>query len=386
MSDEQSSKSDFEKLMSNIEYSMRDAGRSARRIGNYISSNADEAALLSSAEVAKACGVHSSSVVRFAQSLGFRGHKQLQQILRAQHKSNLERLSDPEFPELIKAFERPINIFVLADSGHSFNQELNAAALQVAKTDNKITIEGEYLISSEIEPEGFTNKIQEISKKYDAIFLVAREHPLINEAVRKTVEEGTLVICLTTDLPASGRTCYVGSDQYASGSTAAWLIGKMAHIQERNRVLLVYSVPFRCQQDREQGFRNILRTEFPHLTIDERVSSNENSLISHKSVIQYIEKNGPPAAIYNVSGANLGIGKALNERNLVSDVIFIGHELNSNSKQLLRSGAMDFTIGHDMNSEISLAVAAVRQVKSGQAPQNVIKESQIYTRYNIPEF
>jgi LacI family transcriptional regulator len=119
--------------------------------------------------------------------------------------------------------------------------------------------------------------------------------------------------------------------------------------------------------------------------LDERVSSNEDSLITHKSVSQYIEKNGPPAAIYNVSGANLGIGKALDEQNLLSGVVFIGHELNVNSKQLLRIGAMDVTIGHNMDAEISLAVDALRQARSGKVPQNAIVESQIYTRYNIPE-
>jgi LacI family transcriptional regulator len=385
MTEKQSSKLDFEKLMSDIENGMRDMGRSARRIAEFLYSNTDEAALLSTAEVAQACHVHSSSVVRFAQTLGFSGYKQLQGVLKTQYKSNLERLETLQSSEPIETSGRRFSIFVLADSGRSFNEALRTAALKFAETDNEITIEGDYVVSNEIEPKEFANKIEKASKKYDAIFLVARDHPLINDAVRKAVEHGAFVICLTTDLPASGRTCYVGSDQYASGSSAAWLVGKMAHNPQRSRVLLVYSVPFRCQQDREQGFRHILRTEFPHLILDERVSSNEDSLITHKSVSQYIEKNGPPAAIYNVSGANLGIGKALDEQNLLSDVVFIGHELNVNSKQLLRIGAMDVTIGHNMDAEISLAVDALRQARSGKVPQNAIVESQIYTRYNIPE-
>ena len=60
MTEKQSSKLDFEKLMSDIENGMRDMGRSARRIAEFLYSNTDEAALLSTAEVAQACHVHSS--------------------------------------------------------------------------------------------------------------------------------------------------------------------------------------------------------------------------------------------------------------------------------------------------------------------------------------
>ena len=115
MTEKQSSKLDFEKLMSDIENGMRDMGRSARRIAEFLYSNTDEAALLSTAEVAQACHVHSSSVVRFAQTLGFSGYKQLQGVLKTQYKSNLERLETLQSSEPIETSGRRFSIFVLAD-------------------------------------------------------------------------------------------------------------------------------------------------------------------------------------------------------------------------------------------------------------------------------
>ena len=103
---------------------------------------------------------------------------------------------------------------------------------------------------------------------------MAREHPAVNNAVRGLRRRGIPVVCLTTDLPSSRRSAYVGNDQHAAGSVAAQLIGN-ARPRAQQNVLLVVSVAFRCQQEREMGFRRVLRSAFPHLRIVERVISDE---------------------------------------------------------------------------------------------------------------
>ncbi len=147
-------------------------------------------------------------------------------------------------------------------------------------------------------------------------------------------------------------------------------------------MLFVCSVPFRCQLDREQGFRQVLRSEFPLLSIDEKVSSDESIEVIYEAIRHHIAKNGPPAAIYNVSGANLGIGRALEDEGLVDKTVFIGHELNANSRMLLEKGVMAMTIGHDFDKEIVMAVECVRMARNGIQPVSRITQSLIFTRYN----
>jgi len=53
------------------------------------------------------------------------------------------------------------------------------------------------------------------------------------------------------------------------------------------------------------------------------------------------ETHGPPIGIYNVAGGNVGIGKALEAHNLLGKTVFIGHEINPNSRMLLESDHMD---------------------------------------------
>ncbi len=121
----------------------------------------------------------------------------------------------------------------------------------------------------------------------DGILLVAREHTEINRAVRRVTQAGKPVICMTTDLPNSGRTAYVGEDQTAAGATAAFLLGNS--VRDKNgRILFVLSLPFRCQQEREQGFRRVLRAEFPNLIVDETVSSHEDASRTYDEIQKHL--------------------------------------------------------------------------------------------------
>ena len=374
-------------LLSILDAAQDDLGKGSRRLANFFIANLGETALLSSSEVAQRCGVNASSVVRLAQSLGFSGYREFQAVLQQHLSASIEeakRLDTGSFayPEIL----RPLRLYLVADSGRSFVEAAETAAKQFCLQNPSVEIKAELHVSYTVDPNEFAQRVEAAAATSDGIILVAREHPAIHDAVRAITGRGIPVICLTTDLPSSGRTAYVGSDQYASGATAGWLCGRMLPRGETGQVLFVYSVPFRCHQDREQGFRHVLRSEFPTLVIDEKVSSNESVDVIYEAVRRYIAKNGPPAAIYNVSGANLGVGRAIEDEGLSNTTVFIGHELNMNSRSLLERGIMDVTIGHDFEREIALSVECIKMARQGIQPVNRITQSQVFTRYNCAIF
>ena len=376
-----------QELRTILEAAQDNLGKGGRRVANFFIENLGATAMLSSSEVARRCGVDASSVVRLAQTLGFTGYREFQSVLQQNLSAsftNSQRQDTRSFS--LSDNSRRIRLHLLADSGKSFVDAAGAAARQFSVQNPSVEITAELHISYVVEPSEYARRIEAAALESDGIILVAREHPAINDAVRAITGRGIPVICLTTDLPTSGRTAYVGSDQYVSGATAGWLCGRMLSRAQAGRVLFVYSVPFRCHQDREQGFRHVLRTEFPALAIDEKVSSDESADVVHDAVRRYIGKNGPPAAIYNVSGANLGVGRALEDEGICDTTVFIGHELNANSRSLLERGIMDVTIGHDFEREIALAVECIRMARQGGQPVNRITQSQVFTRYNCAIF
>jgi len=361
-------------------------GKGGRRLATFFVDNLGANAMLSASEVAQRCGVNASTVVRLAQGLGYAGYREFQAVLQNQLMTIAQVRAKDALAPLSPSAARPLKLHLLADSGKSFNEAAAAAAHSYCRQNAAVTISADLHPSYTVETTDFAARIVTAAELSDGIILVARDHPAINDVVRLVTAKGVPVICLTTDLPTSGRTAYVGSDQYVSGATAGWLCGRMLPAGSSGRVLFVYSVPFRCHQDREQGFRHVLRTEFPHLAIDEKVSSDESVDVIYEAVRRYIAKNGPPAAVYNVSGANIGVGRALEDEGLSDKTVFIGHELNANSRSLLERNIMDVTIGHDFDREIALAVDCIKMALQGVQPINRITQSQVFTRFNCATF
>lgn len=352
-----------------------DLGKGGRRLADFLLESPEVAALLSSGELAQRCNVHASSVVRLAQALGLSGYRELQAILQAGLATALGQAQPAVGAEL--------HLRLLGESGPSFNQAAQQVAARYSAGNPEVRITADMAVSHSVEPEALAAQIRGAAEDgADGLLLVARDHPAINHAVRDVVARGVPVICVTSDLPASGRTAYVGSDQYASGATAGWFCGRFLPQGHEGRVLFVCSVPFRCHQDREQGFRQVMRSQFPWLGIEEKVSSDESIEVIYEATRRYIAKHGAPAAIYNVSGANLGVGRALEDEGLAGETVFIGHELNVNSRSLLEKGVMDLTIGHDFDQEIALSVECVRMARRGVQPVNQITQSLLFTRYN----
>ncbi len=91
---------DYEELIRVIHDRHAGMSKSYQRIAVYLTQNPNDVAVLSVNAIAERCGIHASSFVRFAQSLGYDGFKELQGLFQ-------RRLSTaaPGFEARIKALE-----------------------------------------------------------------------------------------------------------------------------------------------------------------------------------------------------------------------------------------------------------------------------------------
>ncbi|WP_026187165.1 LacI family DNA-binding transcriptional regulator [Ensifer sp. BR816] len=275
----------------------------------------------------------------------------------------------------------PVQIRLFCDSGETFNAAMAAAAAEVNRSVAGVEVEGTYVTTSEVDPIALARQIEQDGSGADGAVIIAREHPAINRAIRKLRSIDIPVVCLTTDLPSSRRSVYIGNDQYAAGSVAALLIGN-ALPKERNNILIVMSVPFRCQQEREMGFRRVLRSDFPYLKIEERVISDDRPESTCEQLTRYFEANGHPAAIYNVAGANRGVAKALENAGKADETVFVGHELTNHSRGLLESRVMDYVISHDFANELASAARWIKDNLNGVTTEPSPSQILVHTRYN----
>ena len=327
------------------------------------------------AEVARQAGVGRATVDRVLNTRGSVRPSTEQRVLAAlDHLKKPDRTAGPPIQECRIAF--------LSDSGASFNRALEEAveAVDAATLGVECSLHSE--LTAGVDPDAFAATIERTAERADALVLVARESPVINRALLSVASRNVPIVCLTTDLPNSGRAIYVGNDQTAAGSTAACLMGRLL-ASRSGKILLVCSAPYRVQEERELGFRRVLRLEFPHLEVDNRVYSNDDTAYAFRHVSQYIDEHGPPAGIYNVGGGNVGIGRALEEHELLGKTVFIGYELNPNSRALLESGHMDIVIGHDVENEVALSISWILAHLARESPPSIAPTKiQIFTKYN----
>jgi LacI family transcriptional regulator len=335
------------------------------------------------AEVAKAAGVGTATVDRVLNGrdsvrLTTR-NKVLAALAELQGQGAEASVHDPAKPAPMTRR----HIRFLSDSGSSYNQTLGEAVGKIGAENDVVACSFESVATSDVDPAHLAEEIERTPDGADGLVIVAREDPLINRALRSVAERQVPIICLTTDLPNSGRTAYVGNDQTNAGATAAYLMGRFVG-SAPGKILLVTSAPYRVQEEREVGFRRVLRADFTRLEIDDRVNSNDEVSHSFNNVSKYIEEHGPPAGIYNVAGGNVGIGKALEAFDLVGKTVFIGHELNPNSRRLLEFGQMDIVIGHNVEHEVALSIDCLLALLEGEPlPKIAPTGIEIFTRFNL---
>ncbi|SFK42462.1 LacI family transcriptional regulator [Pseudovibrio ascidiaceicola] len=296
------------------------------------------------------------------------------------HKA-LAGLKEPEEVALEKV--SPITVGLLVDSGTSFIEELMELVEQRYGDDPNVRFKCFSSHTKDFEPSVFSEQMISWANKYDGIIIAVREHPAITRAIEEISENGTPVICLTTDQQSSKHLGYVGMDQIAAGLCAAQLLGKLSG-GKTGEVFLATSAHYHCQEGRETGFRRLLRKDYPNITICEIINSNDDAETVYKLIKNRLDEGATPLGIYNVAGGNTGIAKAIGETG--SPITFIGHELNKNSRKLLENDQMDFVITHDMETELKRCIKLIRRQKDfpdGIQPEYEVLPPVLKTRFNI---
>lgn len=94
---------DYEDLIRIIHERYDRMSKTHQRIGEYLTQNPNDVAVKSVNSIAEVCGIHASSFVRFAQSLGYSGFKDLQALFQ-------KRLStaSPGFDARLRALEQEL--------------------------------------------------------------------------------------------------------------------------------------------------------------------------------------------------------------------------------------------------------------------------------------
>ncbi|CCH78925.1 putative DNA-binding protein [Nostocoides japonicum T1-X7] len=226
------------------------------------------------------------------------------------------------------------------------------------------------------------------------VLLKAPDDPEVAGAIDRLASRGIPVVTLVTDVRESRRVAYVGLDNAAAGATAAYLVagwtgsrsGGRDEVAARGRVLVTLSrATFFGEQERRAAFEDTVRRLAPGLEV--LVLSDADGLDEAMAALvrRAVTDGRAVDGVYSIGGGNRAIAAELAAAGVVPDV-FIGHDLDADNLELLRTGVLTAVLHHDLRADMRRACQQVMRhhhLLPG-APTSRPAAVQIITPHNVP--
>jgi LacI family transcriptional regulator len=225
-----------------------------------------------------------------------------------------------------------------------------------------------------------------LGRQADVFGLLGKSSQQVNVALAALRGFGIHVIAFLSDLDPGARSTYIGGDNRAAGQVAALIIGRCLERGAEAAVVLITSdLSYRAWEQREIGFRSLLRSRFSGIKIIEVMTRNDLAGPSCGQLVAALRGIPVMGAIYNVTGENQAVAGALGEIPLSRRPLYITHELDGTSEPLLRSGMIDFLIVENLETAAEIASRMLIDLQSGNSPSGkaALVPIELLSRFNL---
>jgi LacI family transcriptional regulator len=201
--------------------------------------------------------------------------------------------------------------------------------------------------------------INSLSKRCDALVIVSPQNEDIAGALKEYGESGKPVITLATDIRDAGRYAYVGPDNRKAGRVAGDLMGRLLGKEGGEIVVISGMLSMIGHEEREMGFRAVLRERYPNWKVTEVFVSMERGDWAGDLVFNALKDNPRIRGIYNASAGAQSVVDAMKKLGKSCEVAFITHELTEDRRNLMRLGMIDVIIDQNPALEVRTGVEAL---------------------------
>ncbi|WP_072801709.1 LacI family DNA-binding transcriptional regulator [Rhodococcoides yunnanense] len=190
------------------------------------------------------------------------------------------------------------------------------------------------------------------------VVLKAPDTPVVEAAIDRLTAAGIPVLTLVTDVPASSRIAYVGMDNRAAGTTAAYLTAQWLRHSDAAVLVMTSRNFFRGEEEREMGFRSAMRAQDARRRIVEISDTDGLDQSTRRLVADELDRSPDIRAVYSIGGGNSGILDAFSDARRECEV-FIGHDLGQENRALLQTGHLTAVLHHDLREDMRSAARSI---------------------------
>jgi LacI family transcriptional regulator len=256
-----------------------------------------------------------------------------------------------------------VRIGIVVQAGATFARSVLETVQKLKDAESSVAI---LQVTASRSDEETIELIRTVGRDSDGLALVSKNIEPVKSALKELQGAGKCVVALVSDLDATVRNAYVGIDDRAAGQLAAFILGRCLERSGDAKVAVVVGYfSYLCQEDREIGFRSLLRQRFPRIEIVEVIKGEDSREATYEAALSLFKNRRDIAGIYNVAGGNFGLARAIEEAQLVQRPLYITHEVNEVTEPLLRRGVIDFLITQNVQSLVRMSSQVLIDLKLG---------------------
>jgi len=324
-------------------------------------------------EIARIAGVSTATVDRVLNERKNVGDTTRQRVLQA--KSAIETGEN----EVVR--KHPWRIKVLLPEYAGPSTEYLASCFQDEGAQGNATIE--CIFTKKMEPGILARKLRAcIGQGIDAVAFQALDDPRIRDAVNELVSHNIPVLTLLSGLGNAPVVGFVGIDNRAAGRTAAFLMGRMTKVRGKIAIITGGQL-YHSHEDREIGFRAVLRRDFPEIDIISIYSGNDDIEGNYQGTKKVVDCTPDLVGVYNVGGGNEGIVRALKESERCKEIMLVCHNLTAKTHTYLLDGSIDVVIHQNMRDAAFKTTETLVAYLNGKPQQPNFLSIEIITRENL---
>lgn len=304
--------------------------------------------------------------------------------VRAQTRTRVEvAIAELERQEHVLAMGGKSHVIdVVMEAADRFSKEVRTAFEAEAAHLHPMAFRPRFHLAEKIGAAKFAAQLDRIRLRgSDGVIVKGPDLAIVRQAVDRLVAAQIPVITFVTDLSGTGRHAYAGIDNQAAGNTAAWLILKTMGAQGKILATLS-SENFRGEEERYAAFVEAIAKAGCGDRIVRVSEGYGRDEPTGQLVGQALVRQADIQAVYSAGGANRAVVKAFSDIGRQCRV-FVAHDLDTDNRELLASGQIDFVINHDLKADVRAIYALLAKgVKQSAAPAKLHSAITVHTPLN----
>ncbi len=211
-----------------------------------------------------------------------------------------------------------------------------------------------------------------LAQHVDGLAVAASDRTALNASLDRAAQLGIPVTVFDSGVESTNYMTFLATNNYEAGGMAARKLGEL--IGGKGKVAMVQHMPgSNSTMDREGGFEDVIKKEFPGIQIVARqygmanhsksMAAAENMLTAHPDLNGMFGSTEP---------SSLGAAQALKERNLAGKVKFVAFDSTDKMVEDVRAGVIDAMVVQDPFKMGYEAVKTLADKLNGQTPPKKI--------------